>query len=99
MVLRNRGDAERAWTLLSRLEYAEFGAAGTTYIGELGGAYAYTDCTVTPSGGPVPRVKDALSSTVPPAATGELTDTDCSDRRSLGEDMFVADIYHKVTPN
>ena len=87
------------WTSLSRLEYAEFGAAGTTCVGELGGAFAYTDYTVTPGGGLVPRVKDVLSSTVPPAATGKLTGTDCSDRRSLGEDMFAADFHHKFTPN
>ena len=99
MVLRSCGDAERARTSLSRLEYVEFGVAGTTCTGELGGAFAYTDCTVTPGGGPVPRVEDALSSMVPPAATGELTNTDCSDRRSLGEDMFAAEIHHKFTPN
>ena len=99
MVLRSRGDAERAWTSLRRLEYVEFGAARTTCVGEPGGAFAHTDCTVIPSGGPVPRVEDALSSIVPPAATGKLTDTDCSDRRSLGEDMFAADIHHKFTPN
>ena len=40
MVLRNRGDAERARTSLSRLEYAEFGATETTCTGELGGACA-----------------------------------------------------------
>ena len=39
-------------------------------------------------GGPVPRVEEALSSIVPSAAIGELTDTDCSDDLALGEDIL-----------
>ena len=49
-------------------------------------------------GGPVPRVEEALSSIVPSAATGELTDTDCSGDVSLGEDMSYCRIIQNEHP-
>ena len=102
IVLRGRGEAERARTSLSRLEKVEFGAVTITRSGELGGAFARTDWTVTMGGGPVLHVEVALSCIVPSAAKGELTDTDCSDdfalwEYSLGEDISTAESYSTNT--
>ena len=75
MVLRGRGDAERARTFLRRVRNATFGGIEMC-------------CTVTPGGGPNLRTKEALSSMVPSAAKGELTDADCSGEFTEGEDIF-----------
>ena len=86
MVLRDRGDAERARTLQSRLSYVVFGVF-------------VRNCTETPGGGPILHVEDALSSIVPSAAGGELTVTDCSGEFSEGEDIFAAQTHYKTTPS
>ena len=80
MVLRGHGDAERAWTLRSRLSYVVFGVF-------------VRNCTETPGGGPILHVEDALSLIVPSDATDELTVTDCSGEFSEGEDIFAAQVY------
>ena len=88
MVLRGRGEAERARTVRARLEKAVLGAAGTICLGALGGDPIRTSCTVTIGGGPVPCVEDAESSYSALAAKGELTVTERVGDVSLGEDIF-----------
>ena len=95
MVLRGRGDVERARTVRARLENAVFGAAGTTCRGELGADPIRTSCMVTIGGGPVPCVEDAVSSYSALAAKGELTVAERVGEVSLGDDIFTAQ-SHKI---
>ena len=87
MVLRGRGDTERARTVRARLEKAVLGAAGVTRIGTLGGDPILTSCAVTNGGGPVPCVEDAVSSYSALAAKGELTVAERVGDVSLGDDI------------
>ena len=84
MVLRGRGEAERARTVLARLAKVVFGATG---LGELGSDPTCTYCTV---GRPVPCVEDAVSSYSVLAAKGELTVTERVGDVSLGDDILNA---------
>ena len=47
-------------------------------------------CTVTQGGGPNRRVGEVLPALEPPAAKGELTDSDRSGEFTSGEDIFTA---------
>ena len=88
MVLRGRGEAERARAVRVRLENTVFGAAGTICCGAPGGDPIRTSCTVTNGGGPIPCVEDAVSSISALAAKGELTVAERVGDVSLGDDMF-----------
>ena len=90
MVLRGRGDAERARTVRARLEKTVLGDAGTICLGALGGDPILTSCAVTNGGGPVPCVEDAVSSYSALAAKGELTVTERVGDVSLGDDIRSA---------
>ena len=90
MVLRGRGEAERARTVLARLENTVFGAAGKICLGALGGDPILTSCTVTIGGGPVPCVEDAVSSISALVAKGELTVASRVGDVSLGDDIFTS---------
>ena len=92
MVLRGRGEAERARTVPARLANVVFGATGVTCLGALGGDPICTYCTV---GRPVPCVEEAVSSYSALAAKGELTVTDFVGNVSLGDDICTAH-SHKI---
>ena len=95
MVLRGRGEAERARTVRARLENTVFGAEGTICCGALGGDPIRTSCTVGNGGGPVPCVEDAVSSYSALAAKGELTVAERVGDVSLGDDMLQCTL-HKI---
>ena len=95
MVLRGRGEAERARTVRARLENTVFGAEGTICCGALGGDPIRTSCTVGNGGGPVPCVEDAVSSYLALAAKGELTVAERVGDVSLGDDMLQCTL-HKI---
>ena len=54
--------------------------------------------TVTPGGGPNLRVGEVLPATVPPAAKGELTDSDRTGEVTDCSDIFTAEVLHRITP-
>ena len=89
MVLRGRGEAERARTVPARLAKTVF---GDTVLGTLGGDPVCTYCTV---GRPVPCVEEAVSSYSALAAKGELTVTDLVGDVSLGDDICTVH-SHKI---